>query len=134
MAHGSEKPEDQVSRPFAAKDQVCSLLTKIDQQPLQPTPAEVNRSYHNASQYWSCAAHAAICDLDNGLRLDHFELRNFPFSIEYGEGDKDLDMSGLTPLTSQEALQSLIALCDRYSVSRHQLRAALATALLLPYA
>ncbi len=56
----------------------------------------------------------------------------FPFSIEYGEGDKDLDMSGLTPLTSHEALQSLITLCDRYSVSRHQLRAALATALLLP--
>ena len=56
----------------------------------------------------------------------------FPFSIEYGDGGKDLDMSCLTPLTSHEELQSLIALCNRYSISRHQLRAALATALLLP--
>jgi len=56
----------------------------------------------------------------------------FPFSIDHGEGGKDLDMSGLTPLTSHGALQSLISLCNRYSVSRHQLHIALATALLLP--
>lgn len=56
----------------------------------------------------------------------------FPFSIKHGEGGKDLNMSGLTPLTSHEALQSLISLCNRYSVSRYQLHAALATALLLP--
>ena len=56
----------------------------------------------------------------------------FPFSIEYSEGDKSPDMNGLTPLTSYEALQSLVALCNRHAVSRHQLHAALATALLLP--
>lgn len=34
------------------------------------------------------------------------EAPGFPFSIDYGEGRKDLDMSGLTPLTSHEALPS----------------------------
>lgn len=56
----------------------------------------------------------------------------FPFSIDSGEGSKDLDISGLTPLTSHEALRSLISLCNRYPVSRHQLHIALATAMLLP--
>lgn len=55
-----------------------------------------------------------------------------PFSIEYDEGSKELNIGGLTPLTSHETLQSLSSLCNRYSVSRRQLHIALATALLLP--
>ncbi|KAL9123813.1 MAG: hypothetical protein Q9217_006796 [Psora testacea] len=57
---------------------------------------------------------------------------SIPFSIRYGEGCKDLGLNGQMPLTSYEALQSLIALCNRHAVSRSQLHAALATALLLP--
>ncbi len=55
-----------------------------------------------------------------------------PFSIRCGKGRRDLGMSGHTPLTSHEALRSLIGLCNRHGVSHHQLHAALATALLLP--
>ncbi|KAL9627520.1 MAG: hypothetical protein Q9164_007584, partial [Protoblastenia rupestris] len=53
-------------------------------------------------------------------------------SIRCGQGRRNLDMSGHTPLTSHEALRSLIGLCNRHGVSKHQLHAALATALLLP--
>ncbi|KAK3166967.1 hypothetical protein OEA41_010092 [Lepraria neglecta] len=52
-----------------------------------------------------------------------------PFSIKSGE---DLKMSGHTPLSSYEALQSLIDICNRQGVSSHQLYAALGTALLFP--
>jgi len=55
-----------------------------------------------------------------------------PFSIRCGEGRRNLEMSGHTPLTSHEALRSLIGLCNRHGVSYHQLHAVLATALLLP--
>jgi len=57
---------------------------------------------------------------------------SFPFSVRCGKEHKDLELNGRRPLVSHEALQSLIALCNRYAVSRHQLHAALATALLLP--
>ena len=54
------------------------------------------------------------------------------FSIRCRQGRRNLDMSGHTPLTSHEALRSLIGLCNRHGVSKNQLHAALATALLLP--
>lgn len=55
-----------------------------------------------------------------------------PFSVRCGDGRRNLDMSGHSPLTSYEALRSLIGLYNRHGVSHHQLHAALATALLLP--
>lgn len=54
------------------------------------------------------------------------------FSIECREGHEDPKISDDTPLTSYQALQSLIDFGNRYSVSSHQLHAALATALLFP--
>jgi len=55
-----------------------------------------------------------------------------PFSVKCEDGRKNLDLTGQEPPTSHEALQSLVALCNRHAVNRHQLHAALATALLLP--
>ncbi|KAL9062937.1 MAG: hypothetical protein Q9161_009689 [Pseudevernia consocians] len=54
------------------------------------------------------------------------------FSIKCSEDYEDPKISDDTPLTSYQALQSLIDFGNRYSVSSHQLHAALATALLFP--
>ncbi|KAL9062661.1 MAG: hypothetical protein Q9161_009772 [Pseudevernia consocians] len=54
------------------------------------------------------------------------------FSIECRQGHEDPNISDDTPLTSYQALQSLIDFGNRYGVSSHQLHAALATALLFP--
>ena len=54
------------------------------------------------------------------------------FNIKSGEECQDLKMSGHKPMSSYEALQSLLDLCNRQGVSSHQLYAALATALLFP--
>lgn len=55
-----------------------------------------------------------------------------PFSITCREDHEDQKISDKTPLTSYQALQSLIEFGNRYGVSSHQLHAALATALLFP--
>lgn len=57
---------------------------------------------------------------------------SIPFSICCGESCEDFDPHGQTPLTSYEALQSVVALCNSHGVSLCQLHAALATAILLP--
>ncbi len=54
------------------------------------------------------------------------------FSIKCSEDYEDPKISDDTPLTSYQALQSLIDFGNRYGVSNHQLHAALATALLFP--
>ncbi|KAL9015507.1 MAG: hypothetical protein Q9185_007097 [Variospora sp. 1 TL-2023] len=54
------------------------------------------------------------------------------FHIRPGKDYQDLEVSGRTPLNSYEALHSLVDSCNREGVSKHQLHAALATALLFP--
>ena len=54
------------------------------------------------------------------------------FSIKCREDDEDPKISNDTPLTSYQALQSLIDFGNRYGVSSHQLHAALGTAVLFP--
>lgn len=54
------------------------------------------------------------------------------FSIKCSEDYEDPKISDDTPLTSYQALQSLIDFGNRYGVSSHQFHAALATALLFP--
>lgn len=54
------------------------------------------------------------------------------FSIKCRDDHEDPKISSDTPLTSYQALQSLIDFGNRYGVSSHQLHAALATALLFP--